>query len=256
MRSDRIIPALAPHAPYTVAPENLLWIKEYADKKGLMIHMHLAETKKEIEDHRKQYGKNPVPHYEEIGVLGPNMIAAHSIWLDEKDISILAKYDVKISHNPVSNMKLCSGVLPYRGMKKAGLTVSLGTDGCGSNNDLDMFESMKFASLLQKHATGDPTALPAKEAYEMATVNGAKALGIDAGVIAKGKLADIILIDLKKPELTPDNNLTANLVYSAKGSCVDTVICDGRILMEGRRVDGEEEVIEKAEEAAKDLFGR
>jgi len=153
-------------------------------------------------------------------------------------------------------MKLASGILNYRGLKEHGITVSLGTDGCASGNDLDMFGAMKFASLLQKVYTMDPTVLPAGEALDMATINGAKTLGIDAGGIAVGKLADIILVDLRRPELTPLNDLTANIVYSARGSCVDTVICDGRILMEQGIVEEEEEVMEKASDAAEDLFSR
>ena len=256
MNNSRITPALGPHAPYTVSPESLRWIKEFADKEGLLIHIHLAETEKENTDFLNKHGKKPVPFLEEIGFFGANVVAAHGIWFDRKDLAILARHGVKVAHNPISNMKLASGVLPYKEMKDAGITVSLGTDGCASNNDLDMFESMKFSALLQKVHTFDPTILPAKEAYEMATINGAKTLGINAGAIEKGMLADIILIDLKRPELTPGNNLTADLVYSAKGSCVDTVICDGKIIMERRKVEGEEEIIEKATEAARDLFGR
>jgi 5-methylthioadenosine/S-adenosylhomocysteine deaminase len=153
-------------------------------------------------------------------------------------------------------MKLASGVMPYAEMLDAGITVSLGTDGCASNNDLDMFESMKFASLLQKVYRHDATILPAKEALDMGTINGAYALGINTGAIEPGRLADIILIDLKRPELTPMNNMTANIVYSANGSCVDTVICDGKILMEKRVVKGEDEIMDKATEVAKDLFSR
>ncbi len=256
MKNPRIRPALAPHAPYTVLPETLCWIKEYADKEGLLINFHLAETEKENADFYVKHGKRLVPFLEERGFLGPNLIAAHGIWLDQKDISILARHNVKIAHNPVSNMKLASGILPYKEMKDAGIIVSLGTDGCASNNGLDMFESMKFASLLQKVHRHDPTVLPAKEALDMATINGAKTLGINTGKIEEGCLADIILIDLKRPELTPLNNLTANLVYSAKGSCVDTVICDGKILMENGIVKGEEEIMEKSADVAKDLFSR
>jgi 5-methylthioadenosine/S-adenosylhomocysteine deaminase len=198
----------------------------------------------------------PVPFFEKHGFLGPKLIAAHGIWFDSKDMALLAKHDVKVAHNPVSNMKLASGILSYKELKENGITVSLGTDGCASSNDLDMFGAMKFESLLQKVHTLDPTIRPAKEALEMATINGAKTMGINAGAIEAGKLADIILINLRVPELTPANNLTANLVYSAKGSCVDTVICDGKILMENRIVKGEEEIIDKATQVAKDLFAR
>jgi 5-methylthioadenosine/S-adenosylhomocysteine deaminase len=256
LKNDRITPSLCPHAPYTVMPETLWWMKEYAAKEGLPINLHLAETEKENADYIAKHKMRPVPFLEKHGFLGPELIAAHGIWFDQADMALLAKRDVKIAHNPVSNMKLASGILPYKGLKEHGITISLGTDGCASGNDLDMFGAMKFASLLQKVHTMDPTALPAKEALEMATMNGAKTLGINAGAIEAGKLADIILIDLKRPELTPLNDLAANLVYSAKGSCVDTVICDGKILMENKKVKGEEDIIDKAAQVAKDLFAR
>jgi len=256
LKNDRITPSLCPHAPYTVLPEMLWWMKEYSDKEGLLINLHLAETEKENTDFLAKHKMRPVPFFEKHGFLGPKLIAAHGIWFDSKDMALLAKHDVKVAHNPVSNMKLASGILSYKELKENGITVSLGTDGCASSNDLDMFGAMKFASLLQKVHTLDPTILPAKEALEMATINGAKTMGINAGAIEAGKLADIILINLRVPELTPANNLTANLVYSAKGSCVDTVICDGKILMENRIVKGEEEIIDKATQVAKDLFAR
>jgi 5-methylthioadenosine/S-adenosylhomocysteine deaminase len=256
MKNSRIIPALSPHAPYTVSPEGLMWIKETADKEKLLINIHLGETEKESRDYMKIHGRSPVPFFEKIGFLGSNVIAAHGIWFNHKDIDILSKYKVKISHNPISNMKLASGILKYKELLKAGITVSLGTDGTASNNNLDMFDSMKFASLLQKVQNMDPTIAPATEIFKMATLKGAETLGINAGAIEVGKLADIQLINLKMPELTPNNNLISNLVYSAKGSCVDTLICDGKILMQDRRVEGEEKIIEKANSVAKDLFSR
>jgi len=255
-KNPRIIPCIGPHSPYTVSLESLRWMREYADKEKLLIHFHLAETEKEVNDYERQHAKKLIPSLEDAGFLGPDLVCAHSVWLDKKDLSLLAKHDVKISHNPVSNMKLASGVMPYEEMKAAGLTVSLGTDGCASNNCLDMFDSMKHAALLQKVHRMDPTAAPSNEVFDMATINGAKALGIDAGGIRKGRLGDIVLIDLKRPELAPNHNLIANLVYSAKGSCADTVICDGKVLMEKGKVLGEEEIIEKASATAEDLFSR
>jgi len=254
--TGRIIPALGPHALYTVSKEGLQWTREFADKEDMLIHFHLAETENENEDCIKQNGKRPVEYLEEIGFLCERVVAAHCNWLNKKDMEILARYDVKIAHNPVSNMKLSTGVIPYTEMVKVGLTVSLGTDGCASNNNLDMFEEMKFAALLQKSARSDPTVMPANEAWEMATINGATALGLNSGRIEEGRLADIILIDLKRPEVTPDHNLISNLVYSANGSCVDTVICDGRILMQNRKVEGEDEIMEKVNEVAMDLTQR
>lgn len=245
-KSGRIIPALGPHAIYTVSKEGLQLIKELANEENLMIHFHLGETRKENEDCYKQNGKRPVPYLEDIGFLGENLIAAHCSWMIINEIKTLAKNRVKISHNPVSNMKLATGgVMPYSEMKDNNLIISLGTDGCASNNNLDMFESMKFATLMQKSHRWDQTVMPAHEVYDMATINGAKALGLNAGVIEEEKLADILLIDLKKAEMTPNHDLISNLVYSANGSCVDTMICDGKILMENRKVEGEEELLEK-----------
>jgi len=254
MHSDRIKPALGPHAVYTVSEEALRWIKNYADEKGLLVHLHLAETKKENDDFIKKHNKRPVKYLDELGFLDKKLIAAHCIWLNNDDISLLEKHNVKISYNPVSNMKLASGVFNYQKMKK--LTVSLGTDGCASNNNLDMFEEMKIGSLLQKSYFNDETIMPAKEIFSIATENGAKALGLNAGKIEEGKLADVLLIDLKKPELTPNHDLISDLVYSANGSAVDTTICNGKILMKNRRVEGEEEILEKVKKVAEDLINR
>ena len=254
--SERIMPALGPHALYTVSKEGLQWCREFADKEDMLIHFHLAETEQENKDCVKKNGKRPVEYLEEIGFLCDRIVAAHCNWLNEKEVGIIAKYGVKVAHTPTSNMKLATGIMPYPEMAKAGLTVSLGTDGCASNNNLDMFEEMKFAALLQKASRKDPTVKSANEVWSMATVNGAKALGLNSGRIEEGRLADIILISLKRPELTPSHNLISNLVYSANGSCVDTVICDGRVLMQGRKVKGEDEIIQKAGEVAMNLAQR
>lgn len=254
---DRIVFALGPHAVYTVSEESLSWAKEFADKHNLMIHFHLSETRRENEDFLKEKGVRPIPYLEKIGFLGPNLVACHAVWVTKGEIKTLAKHDVKIVHNPTSNMKLATGgVMPYKEMREAGLTIALGTDGCASNNNLDMLEAMKFAALLQKAHRWDQTVLPAKEALTMATEAGARALNINAGKIEAGRLADFILIDLKRPELTPHYNLASDLVYSANGSCVDTVVCDGRVLMENRVVGGEEVVLANAGEAARDLVSR
>ena len=257
MGCDRITPALGPHAIYTVTESSLRRFKEISDEEGLLIHFHLSETQEEVENCKKAHGKSPVGYLKDIGFLGSNLIAAHSVWLDESEIAMLADAHVKVSHNPVSNMKLAvGGALPYKEMRQAGINVSLGTDGTASNNNLDMFESMKFAALLQKFSTNDPTVLPAGEVLEMATAKGAEALGIDAGVVKVGKLADLILVDLRSPAFNPNHNLASNLVYSVNGSCVDTVICNGRVLMRDGHVEGEEEVIEGAAGAAQDLVRR
>jgi 5-methylthioadenosine/S-adenosylhomocysteine deaminase len=251
MSCSRIIPAFGPHAVYTVSNELLHKIAELATKQELLIHIHLAETEKENQDYIDRVGKRPVEKLEELNFLGANVVAAHCVWFNEKDIQILGKHDVKISHNPVSNMKMAVGkAISYEALNSAGLTVSLGTDGCASNNNLDMFESMKVASLLQKFQTNNQTVLPVYDAFKMATLNGAKSLGLNSGVIEEGKLADILLIDLKHPTMTPNHDLISNLVYSANGSVVTTTICEGNVLMLDRKVKDEIEVIEKSHEHA------
>jgi 5-methylthioadenosine/S-adenosylhomocysteine deaminase len=253
--SSRVMPAFGPHAVYTVSNELLMKIAEQARKENILIHMHLAETEKENQDYKERTGKRPVELLSELGFFGPDVIAAHSVWFNEKDIETLGKFDVKTSHNPISNMKMAIGkAIPYQALTSAGVTVSLGTDGCASNNNLDMFESMKIATLLQKFQTNDQIVMPTTEVFEMATINGAKTLRLDAGIIAEGKLADLLLIDVKHPAMIPNHDLISNLVYSANGSVVNTMICDGKIVMQDRKVEGELEVIEKCKEHATRLM--
>jgi len=253
----RVKLALGPHAIYTVSEESLRWAKEHADKEKLLVHIHLSETEGEVEDCLKEKGVRPVEYLEKIGFLGPNVVCAHCVWLDQREMRILGKNNANAAYCPTSNMKLSVGsALDYDGLRREGVTVALGTDGCASNNNLDMFEAMKFASLLQKFHWKSQTALPAREALMMATEGGAKALGLEAGSIREGMLADIALINLKKPELTPNHSLASDLVYAANGSCVDSLICDGRVLMEKGRVEGEEKILEKAMEASKNLACR
>ena len=248
--------ALGPHAIYTVSEKSLIWIKEFADKNNLKIHIHLSETEKEIQDCIKKHNMRPAEYLGSIGFLGESVIACHSIWLDSKEIDILKKYNVKVVYNPVSNMKLSSGIFPYEKIKNAGILAALGTDGCSSNNNLDMLEEMKFATLLQKLNSKNPSILPAKEVFDLATINGAKVFGIECGEIKEGKLADLLLIDLKNLQLNPQHNLISNLVYSANRNCIDTTICDGKILMQNKKVDGEAEIIAKANEVALKLVER
>ena len=198
---DRVQIALAPHSPYTVSPENLLRGKRLADKYGLHLMIHISDS----------------------------------------DIETLAARGVAVSHNPQSNMKISSGVAPVERMRAAGALVTVGTDGTCSNNDLDMFEEVRTAAFLQKSATGDPVALPAWEALRLATANGARAMGYadgELGVVREGALADLIVVDLQKPHLQPVNDVVSNLVYCGKASDVDTVVVDGRIVVENRCVAG------------------
>jgi len=253
--SERIIFMLGPHAIYTVSEESLCWARDFAEKHDLLVHIHLSETEEEVENCIKRYGLRPVEFLDSIGFLSPRTIACHCVHLSIKEMELLKKSDVKIVHNPTSNMKLAAGRMLYEELKKADLysNIALGTDGCASNNNLDMFEEMKVASLVHKAFYGDPTSLPAKEAFALATRNAAKMFRLNSGVIEEGKLADVVLLDLKNVELLPNHNLTSNIVYSANGSCVDTVICDGRILMDARKVEGEEEIKDKAKEVAYEL---
>lgn len=255
---ERIIFMLGPHAIYTVSEESLCWVRDFAEEHDLLVHIHLSETEREVRECVEVYGMRPVEFLDSIGFLSPRTIAPHCVHLSRKEIEILKKRDVKIVHTPVSNMKLASGRMPYEELKWAGLSsnIALGTDGCASNNNLDMFEEMKIASLFQKAFSGDTTSMPAEEAFALATRNAAKMFRLNSGTIAKGKLADVVLLDLKQVNLVPNHNLISNIVYSANGSCVDTVICDGRILMEDRKVEGEEKIKEKAERVAYELVNR
>ncbi len=254
---DRVTFTLGPHAIYTVSEESLKWAADFARDHGLLIHVHLSETQEEVEDCIRKQGMRPAEYLENIGFLAPNVIACHGVWLNQKEILLLKKHDVKVVHNPISNMKLAVGkVFPYERLNTAGVTISLGTDGCSSNNNLDMLESMKFASLLQKYHHKDTTVLPALEAFQMATINGAKAFGLNCGEVKEGALADIVLIDLQRPELTPHFDLYSDLAYSGNGGCVDTLICDGKVLMANRMVENEGTILEEARRCAFDLIKR
>ena len=222
------------------------------------IHIHVSETEKEITDMLVGKSLRPFQYLESIGFLGPDVVAAHSVWLNESEIKITKKHDVKISHNPSSNMKLASGIAPVSKLMDNGICVSLGTDGASSNNNLDLIEEMKIASLLQKVSTLDPNVLNSDETIAMATIKGAEALGMDSeiGSVEVGKKADLILIDTNSANMTPDSStLSSNIVYAANGSNVDTTICDGKILMENRKLTflDEDEILRKAKKAIKEL---
>jgi 5-methylthioadenosine/S-adenosylhomocysteine deaminase len=254
--SGRVQVTLGPHAIYTVSEANLRWNREFASAHKLRIHLHLSETEREVQDCLRATGKRPVPYLDSLGFLGPDVIAAHCVHLDPDECRLLADRGVKPVHVPVSNLKLAvGGVMPYPELHKAGASVLLGTDGCCSNNNLDMFETMKFAALIQKHAANDPTCLPAADAWAMATARTADAFGLDAGRLAEGRLADLILVDPRRAALTPGYHLHSDLVYAANGSCVDTTICDGKVLMYKGKIRGEAAILAEAREAARRLTG-
>ncbi|HYY47472.1 MAG TPA: amidohydrolase [Thermoplasmata archaeon] len=257
MKVDRLTPVWGPHAIYTVSKDSLLRIRELADKRGSLIHLHLSETKREVDECVVETGMRPAKYLDSLGFLAKDVIAAHGCWLDPSEIEILAHTGAKVAHCPISNMKLATGAaMPYAALREAGVVLGLGTDSAASNNRLDMFETMKVAALLQKFATGDPKALPATEAFEMASLGGAKALGLDAGVLGVDRLADLILVDPRRPELTPRHSDVSNFVYAAHANAVDTTICDGVVLMRNRRVKGEAEILERAAQVARDLVTR
>jgi len=254
----RIKTMYGPHAPNTCSEEFLIKVKEEAHKDGAGLHIHVLETEAELNAMKERYGKCSVHLLEDIGFFGPDVLAAHCVWLSDGDIEILRQRGVNVSHNPISNMKLASGIAPVHKMLERGVNVTLGTDGCASNNNLDLFEEMKTAALLHKVSTGNPTALPARQVLEMATVNGAKALGTETGMLKVGRKADVIILDMKKPHLTPCFDVPSHLVYSAKGCDVRTTIVDGKVLMDNYRVLAldEEKVIEEARTAAEELVAR
>ncbi|MBQ2636287.1 MAG: amidohydrolase family protein [Methanobrevibacter sp.] len=258
MADGRIKVFFGPHSPYTASEELLVKVRELADEYNMGIHIHVSETQKEINDVSEEKGLRPFEYLDKIGFLGPDVVAAHSVWLSDNEIEIIKKNNVKISHNPCSNMKLASGVAPVSKLIENDICVSIGTDGASSNNNLDLIEELKTASLLQKVSTLDPKVLTSDEAIAMGTIKGAEALGLDSeiGSIEVGKKADIILIDTNSANMVPDSStLSSNVIYSANGSNVDTTICNGKILMENKKLTvlDEQEIYEKARKAIKEL---
>lgn len=225
----RIQLVMAPHAIYTVGAGKLKACVAFARDNGLRIHIHVAETRQEVDDCLAAHGLTPVQYLDSLGILGPDVIAAHCVHLTPRDAGILAERGVTVSHCPCSNMKLSSGVFPYELLISSGCRITLGTDGVSSNNNLDLREEMKFAALLAK-VGGGPELLPAAQVLDWATVNGAEAFGIDAGRISEGKLADCLLVDLSDIRMRPCHNLVSNWVYAADSNCISNVICDGRII--------------------------
>lgn len=258
MADGRIKVFFGPHSPYTASEDLLIKVRELADEYNMGIHIHVSETEKEINDSLDERGLRPFEYLEKIGFLGPDVVAAHCVWLSDEEIEIIKKHNVKVSHNPCSNMKLASGIAPVSKLIENDICVSIGTDGASSNNNLDLIEELKTASLLQKVSTLDPKVLTSDEAITMATIKGAEALGLEneIGSIEVGKKADIILIDTNSANMVPDSSsLSSNVIYSANGSNVDTTICNGKILMENKKLTvlDEQEIYDKARKAIKEL---
>ncbi len=227
---------IAPHAPYTCSEEYLRRAIELSRRYDAGLTIHVSETRDEVAAIRERYGKTSVEMLRDAGLFSRPVLAVHTVHVTDGDIDIMKQYGVSASHNPQSNMKIASGTAPVVRMLEKGLNVAIGTDGACSNNDLDMWDEMRSASFLQKLAASDPTVLPAYKILEMATVNGAKALGLEnvTGTVTEGKKADVILIDLTKPHMVPLWDLIGNLVYCAKSSDVETVIVNGRITVEDK----------------------
>ena len=233
-----IVPAIAPHAPYTVSEDHLKAIRAFSDRTGVPIVTHISETKREVDDSLKAKGAGPIDYLNRIGFLNNRVIAAHVVWPTEEELTLLKKLGVGIVHNPQSNMKLASGVAPVPEMLKQDLPVGLGTDGAASNNDLNLWEEMDTAAKLHKLISRDPKVLTAAEAFEMATMRGARALHLEKeiGSIEKGKRADLVIVDLDDLNQTPYYNIYSDLVYATKAGDVRTVIIEGRIVMRDRRL--------------------
>jgi 5-methylthioadenosine/S-adenosylhomocysteine deaminase len=235
---ELIIPAIAPHAPYTVSEEHLKAVRAFSDRTGAPIVTHISETKREIDDSLKAHGASPIDYLARIGFLSNKVIAAHVVWPSAEELGILKQIGVGIVHNPQSNMKLASGVAPVPEMLKRGLFVGLGTDGAASNNDLNMWEEMDTAAKLHKVFTGDPKVMSAKEAFELATIRGAQALHLEneIGSIEKGKRADLVIVERDSLNQIPLYNVYSDLIYATKANDVLTVIINGRVVMRDRRL--------------------
>lgn len=256
-KSERITPALGPHSPYACSKEELKEIEKISKERNAKVHIHACETKDEVKQTKEKYGMRPIEFLDSMGLINENTILAHAVWISDKEIKTVKKRGAKIVHCPVSNMKLASGVMPIQKMNK--MTISLGSDGPSSNNNLNMFEEMKIASLLHKVNTLDPTVTNARGVLKMGTINGAKTLGMEnkIGSLEPGKRADLALVDFRKPHLTPLYNPISHLIYSSTGSDVDTVICNGKILMQNRRFNlDKNKIMNKVEGIKENLLKR
>lgn len=236
--NDYIYPCVGPHAPYTCSPKTLQMAMDVAQEYDTLFHIHLSETLTEVEDIKTRYGNTPVKHLKEIGILNDRVLAAHMVHPTQEEIELLAEYRVKVAHCPESNLKLASGVAPVPKMIEKGVTVAIGTDGTASNDDLDVIGEISTAAKLHKGYNLNPTLLNAKQALAMATREGAKAVRLDdkIGTLEKGKFADIIIVDTNQPHLQPLFDPYTQLVYSAKGLDIDTVIVGGKVLMKNKLV--------------------
>ena len=260
-RGDPLVTvAVEPHSPYLCAPALLTEAAGIAREHAVPLVIHLSETRREVDDVVAKHGATPVQHLANLGVLDANLLACHCVVLDDRDMDLLQRHDVKVSHNPESNMKLASGVCPAAELAGRGVCIGLGTDGCSSNNNLDLFAEMDTAAKLHKASRLDPTVMNAGAVLRMATIDGARALGMDAliGSIEVGKRADIIVVDTHKPHLTPMYHPASHLVYAVGGSDVNTTVINGQVLMHDRRLlqMDPEPVMAEARRIAAEIRGR
>lgn len=241
--NSRIQCMYGPSTPYICSKEYLQEIKEQAQKKRMRITIHVAETKNERDLIKKETGKMPFDYLDSIGFLGSDVLAVHCVWISNREIDLLKRTNTRVSHNPESNMKLASGVAPIPSMLKRGITISLGTDGCASNDNLDMIEEMRTAALLHKVTNYDASAISSYDVLRMATIDGAKSVGLedDVGSLKRGKKADIVLINLESVHLKPLNDVVSTLVYCANSGDVETAIVDGRIVLQDHRTSSVDE---------------
>ncbi len=241
------------HSLYTVTKSGVEWARDFAKDHELKIHMHLSETKREVDEGVEQTGMRPVDYLDSLDMLGNHLLAAHVNWVTDEEIQKLADNNVGVIHCPTSNMKLASGIFPYKRLKDEGVRMGLATDGVASNNNVDMMDEMKMAALIQKSSSEDPTIMPAEEAFYLATKGSAELFDLNMGEIAVGKSADLLLVDLKNIHLIPNHHLISNLVYSAHSGCINTTIAKGEVLMKNGVVKDEEEVIKQFQKAVKKL---
>ena len=254
--SDMATLVISVHAIYSVSEPMILWAVQFARERGLKIHIHLSETEKEIHDCKALHGgMSPVEYLDSLGVLGPDVIAAHTLWLSPEDIEILGKRGVTCVHNVNSNLKLSSGYrFLYNELKAAGANICLGTDGCASSNNLDMLETMKTSAMIQKAWRKDASVMPLADILAMATENAGKGLGLNIGKVEEGAEADLLIIDTDSYCFLSPGSFLANLIYSAHSDCVDSVICQGRFVMKNRVVPGEKEILENARAILKKIL--
>jgi len=247
--------AMSVHSVYTVSEEMIRWASDFALEHGMKLHVHVSETEKENIDCRKAHGGlSPTEYLDSLGVLGPHVVAAHSLWLSDHDVELMGRHRVNCVHNINSNAKLASGHrFPYNELKAAGANVCLGTDGASSSNNLDMLETMKTSALFQKAWREDPSAWPLHELMDAATVNGARALGLDTGVIREGAVADLSIVDIDNSSFLSPGSFLANLIYTAHSDVISSVMAAGRFVMRNRVVEGEEEILAGARNVLKQI---